>query len=330
MKRSTSLLWMVVHVACAAGTYVCSKLAADGFPSPESLTLTRSLAATLILLLLTGTAIPKPDFDGATWLKLLGLGVLQVPINQYLFLRGLRSTAPGHSALMYALTPLVVLAITAARARAWPPRRVVTGVVVALAGAVVVLRPWEQGEAARAMRGGDLWILAAVVAWAFYTVLVRDLVRRHDPRVIAAWNLILGLLAMMPFGAAALRALDWHAISGAAWFGLVYMAAITSVLMNLLWVVLLRVLPPVEVTICMNAQPPATAALQVVLQSQLVAWGIPFHAEPLGAPFFAGMALVLCGVVLVNWRSRPVAMALGETRDALPLPSPSSESAPAE
>src|SRR5262249_48148421 len=95
---------------------------------------------------------------------------------------------------------------------------------VALSGAVVVLRPWEQGEAARAMRGGDLWILAAVVSWAFYTVLVRDLVRRHDPRTIAAWNLILGSLAMMPFGAAALRSLDWHAISGAAWFGVAFMA----------------------------------------------------------------------------------------------------------
>jgi len=309
VKRSTSLLWMGVHVACAAGTYICSKLAADGFPSPESLTLARALGATLLLLLLTGTAIPKPDFDGATWLKLFLLGVLQVPINQYLFLRGLRSTAPGHSALLYALTPMVVLLITTARARAWPPRRIVSGVVVALAGAVVVLRPWEQGEAARSMRSGDLWILAAVVAWAIYTVTVRDLVRRHDPRTIAAWNLILGSLAMMPFGAAALRSLDWSAISGAAWFGLAFMAAVTSVLMNLLWGVLLRWLNPVEVTVCMNAQPPATAALQWALQAPLVAWGIPFHAEPLGVRFVVGMVLVLFGVVLVNWKPRPIAEA---------------------
>jgi drug/metabolite transporter (DMT)-like permease len=295
---------MSVHVLCAAGTYVCSKLAADGFPSPEALTLTRALAATLLLLALTGTVIPRPDFDGATWLKLFGLGILQVPINQYLFLRGLRTTAPGHSALLYALTPMVVLLITSARARAWPSRRIVAGVAVALAGAVVVLRPWEQGDAARAMRSGDLWILAAVFAWAIYTVAVRHLVRRHDPRGIAAWNLILGSLAMMPFGASALRELDWGAIPGSAWFGLVFMAAVTSVLMNLLWGVLLRWLQPVEVTICMNAQPPATAALQVALQPQLLAWGIAFHAEPLGARFFAGMALVLGGVVLVNLRPR--------------------------
>jgi len=300
---------MAVHVACAAGTYVCSKLATDGFPSPEALTLARALFATVLLLALTGTVIPKPSFDGATWLKLFGLGILQVPINQYLFLRGLKSTAPGHSALLYALTPMIVLLISATRARQWPPRRMVTGVVVALAGAFVVLRPWEQSESARSMRSGDLWILAAVLAWAIYTVIVRDLVRRHDPRTVAAWNLILGSLAMMPFGGAALKAVDWHAISGAAWFGLFFMAAITSVVMNLLWSALLRALQPVEVTICMNAQPPATAALQVLLQAQLLAWGIPFHAEPLGVRFFVGMALVLGGVVVVNWRRAPMTLA---------------------
>jgi len=155
---------MATHVACAAGTYVCSKLATDGFPSPAALTLARALLATVLLLLLTGTVIPKPDFDGPTWLKLFGLGILQVPINQYLFLRGLKSTAPSHAALLYALTPLVVLLISAARVKQWPPRRMLTGVVVALAGAVVVLRPWEGSDAARASRSGDLWILAAVFA----------------------------------------------------------------------------------------------------------------------------------------------------------------------
>jgi drug/metabolite transporter (DMT)-like permease len=88
--------------------------------------------------------------------------------------------------------------------------------------------------------------------------------------------------------------------------------------MNLLWGVLLRWLNPVEVTICMNAQPPATAALQWALQAPLLAWGIPFHAEPLGVRFVAGMALVLCGVVLVNWRPRPIAEAARATRAAAP------------
>ena len=321
MRRSTSLVLMATHVACAAGTYVCSKLATDGFPSPAALTLARALLATVLLLLLTGTVIPKPDFDGPTWLKLFGLGILQVPINQYLFLRGLKSTAPSHAALLYALTPLVVLLISAARVKQWPPRRMLTGVVVALAGAVVVLRPWEGSDAARASRSGDLWILAAVFAWAIYTVAVRELCRRHDPRVVAGWNLILGSLAMMPFGAAALKELDFQRVTTAAWIGLFWMAAITSVVMNLLWTILLRHLQPVQVTICMNAQPPATAALQVALQAQPLLFGIAFNAEPLGLRFFVGMALVLCGVVFVNWRRGPqVTVSADESR----APPPSS------
>jgi drug/metabolite transporter (DMT)-like permease len=318
MKRSTSFLLMVLHVACAAGTYVFSKLATDGFPSPAALTLARALLATLLLLALTGTLIPKPDFDGPTWLKLFGLGILQVPINQYLFLRGLKSTAPSHAALLYALTPLIVLLLSAARARQWPPRRMVTGVVVALAGAVVVLRPWERSDAARATRIGDLWILAAVVSWAIYTVAVRDLCLRHDPRVVAGWNLILGSLAMMPFAAAALKEVDVHRVATSAWLGLIWMAAVTSVVMNLLWSQLLRHLQPVQVTICMNAQPPATALLQFALQAQPLLFGVTFNAEPLGARFFAGMALVLGGVVLVNWRRGPQ-VEVGAAKSVVPV-----------
>jgi drug/metabolite transporter (DMT)-like permease len=125
----------------------------------------------------------------------------------------------------------------------------------------------------------------------------------------------------MPFGAAALKELDFHRVTTAAWIGLFWMAAITSVVMNLLWSILLRHLQPVQVTICMNAQPPATAALQVALQAQPLLFGIAFNAEPLGARFFLGMALVLCGVVFVNWRRGPqVTVSADESR----APPPSS------
>ena len=149
MRRSTQLLLMSTHVALAAGTYVLSKLATDGFPSCEALTLARALGTSYLLLALTGTLIPKPDFDGRTWAALFGLGVLVVPVNQYLFLRGLKDSMPGHSALLYALTPLGVLLLTSLLARRAPPRAKLIGVLIALGGAVAVLRPWARARRSR-------------------------------------------------------------------------------------------------------------------------------------------------------------------------------------
>jgi drug/metabolite transporter (DMT)-like permease len=296
LKRSTQLALMATHVALAAGTYVLSKLATDGFRSSEALTLARALATTVVLLLLTGSGIPRPDFDGPTWAALFGLGVLLVPVNQYLFLRGLKSSVPGHSALLYALTPLGVLLFSSLLERRSPPRRKLVGVLVALAGAVVVLAPWERSAEAAQVRRGDLLLLLAVVAWVIYTVAVRGLCRRHDPRAVTAWTLILGSLAMMPFGARALKTTDFAAIPSSAWWGLAWMVGITSVTMMLLWSALLRHLHPVQVAICMNAQPPATA----LLQASLAAAGIATFHVALGPAFLAGMALVLVGATIVQ------------------------------
>jgi drug/metabolite transporter (DMT)-like permease len=311
VRRSTQLALMATHVALAAGTYVLSKLATDGFPSAEALTLARALGTAFLLLALTGTVIPKPDFDGRTWGALLALGVLVVPVNQYLFLRGLKDSVPGHSALLYALTPLGVLLLASALERRVPPRAKAIGVTVALAGAVVVLRPWARGEEIARVRHGDLLLLLAVVAWVIYTVAIRGLTRRHDPRAVTAWSLILGAIATIPLGGRALKELPWSSIPASAWWGLAWMIAITSVTMMILWSVLLRHLHPVQVAICMNAQPPATALLQTALASA----GVLAFQERLGLPFALGMVLVIGGSVLVQRAGRwsaPIAPAAPE------------------
>ena len=134
---------------------------------------------------------------------------------------------------------------------------------------------------------------------------MRALARRHDPRAVTAWALILGTLAMMPVGGHALKTTPWSAIPTSAWWGLAWMITITSVTMMILWSVLLRHLDAVHVAICMNAQPPTTALLQTVL----AATGAIQFGETLGVPFFAGMVLVLAGATLVqragSWSSPP-------------------------
>jgi len=292
---------MATHVGLASGTYVFAKAAAVGFPDAETLTLARALGAALILLLLTGWIIPKPRFDFKEWLRILVYGILLVPINQYLFLRGLRYTVPSHPALFYALTPLGVLILTSGLSRRMPLKRKILGVLLALIGVYVILRPWEGGEAIKELRTGDLWVLAAMFAWVLYTVLAGRTCQNHDPRVVTAWSLILGALAMAPIGGYSLLTMDFGVIPIAAWAGLAYMIVLTSVTMLLVWNVLLRYLGPVEVAICTNAQPPTTAALSALM----AALGLLTSEQDLGLLFWLGMITILTGVVLVQFNSDP-------------------------
>ena len=287
---------MATHVSLASGTYVFAKAAAVGFPNAETLTLARALGAGLILLLLTGWVIPKPSFDFKEWLRILGFGILLVPLNQYLFLRGLRHTVPSHPALFYALTPLGVMILASGLSKKIPPKRKILGVLIAFVGVYIILRPWEGGETIKELRSGDFWVLAAMFAWVAYTVLAGRTCQNHDPRVVTAWSLILGAIVMTPIGGYSLLTMDYGVIPPAAWAGLAYMIVFTSVTMVLVWNVLLRYLGPVEVAICTNAQPPTTAALSALMAGA----GLLSTDQDLGPLFWLGMIIIISGVVLVQ------------------------------
>ena len=306
MQRGTTYTLMVTHVILAAGTYVFGKEAAVGFADPGALTLARALGAAVCLLLLTGWAIPRPRFSAGEWLRVLALGIMLVPVNQYTFLRGLKQTVPSHPALLYALTPLGVLVLASLLARELPTRRKVGGLLMALVGVVIVLRPWERGQVIAEIREGDIWVLIGVVAWVVYTVAAGRTCQDHDPRVVTAWSLILGAVAMSPIAGPALLTMDYGAVPGNAWLGLAYMVAMTSVVMMLTWNVLLRHLGPVEVSICTNAQPPATAGLSALLAGL----GVLSGHQDLSALFWMGTALVIMGVVLVQAREMVTAHAM--------------------
>ena len=296
MRRTSLYALMATHVSLASGTYVFAKAAAVGFPDPATLTLARALGAALLLLLLTSSVIPRPQFRLKEWLRILVFGILLVPINQYSFLRGLRHTVPSHPALFYALTPLGVLVLASGLRQKLPAGRKVIGVFFALVGVYFILRPWETGDTIKEIRTGDFWILGAVLAWVIYTVLARQTCQDHDPRVVTAWSLILGAMVMMPIGGYSLLTMDYSVIQPAAWAGLAWMIVMTSVLMMLVWNVLLHYLGPVEVAICTNAQPPATAALSALMAGV----GLLSSDQDLGLIFWLGMVLIVTGVVLVQ------------------------------
>ena len=295
-SKNRLYLFMVLHVLFAAGTFIFSKAAATSFANPMVLTVSRGLGSAVIFLIFTGWKIPKPDFTLREWFGLLGLGVLLVPLNQYCFLKGLELTVPGHSALLYAMTPLGVLLLSSIRAGKIPSVQKLSGVFIAFLGVMIVLRPWESGAQVSELRTGDLWLIGAVFCWVLYTVLASDICRKKNALTVTAWSLILGVLVMLPVAAGSMRAFDFSTVSTAGWFGLGYMIVITSTVMMILWNILLQHLTPVQVAITTNAQPPATTLLVAVAAAAGI---LPGHQD-LGFLFILGMVLSLSGVMIIQ------------------------------
>jgi drug/metabolite transporter (DMT)-like permease len=220
--------------------------------------------------------------------KLLGLGGLAIPLNQGLFLYGLQWTTAGHSALLYALTPMFVLMLAA-----WSLREKITfwrtaGILIAFAGVVVVLL--EKGIVLSPSQFlGDVLVLVAVVAWAYYTVLGKPLIKKYGAMVVTSRAMTYGTLMFMPVGLYSMRDFVPGVVATDAWLGLLYCAIMTSVISYTIWYWALKFIDAAQVAVFNNIQPVVAA---------FFAWLL--LGEPLTTAFIGGGILVLIGVIITE------------------------------
>ena len=292
---------MGLHTLISAGTFLLGKAAADAFPT-LALGLFRFLIAGAGFLLLARIrGLELWELARTHWRTYLLAGFLGVTLNQVAFLGGLALTLPSHAALLYALTPTVVLLLAWARGQERPEPRKVGGLILAFSGVLVLwsLRSGTSGLP-RHWLAGDLLVLVAVLAWAGYTVMSRPLVQRDGAQRATTLSILFGLAQFVPIGAFGLPAFQAPAIPAVAWVGLVYLGLVTSVVSYLLWFHALSMTEPSRVAIATNGQPVATA---------LLAWA--FLGQPITPGFALGSALVIAGVLITQWSASGPAPAAG-------------------
>lgn len=277
---------MMLNVLISAGTFLVAKSTLREFP-PLVLALVRFVLASCALwpvarLLRPGQRIAREDRG-----RVLLLGLLAIPLNQAMFLYGMRWASATHAALLYALTPAFIVLIGAARGSR-PTLRQAGGIVLAFAGVFTLLLQRGLHFDANSL-SGDLLILGAVSAWAFYLFLGRDLTRRYGPVLVTSEALVAGTVMFLPIGLVALRGFDFRAISPAGWSGVFYLAWLTSGLNYLIFFWGVGHIGPAAVAVWSNLQPPVTA---------LMAWALLREALPAG--FLLSAAMVLGGVWLAQ------------------------------
>lgn len=282
-------LAMGLHTLLAAGTFLLGKVATTHFPVLALGLFRFTLAALVFALLARLRGYDLKALYQADRRSFLFAGFLGVLLNQVGFLWGLKLTLPSHAALLYALTPTVVLLLAWAQGLERPSLRKVLGIVLAFSGVVVLFYGRHGSVLPPHWMAGDLLVLLAVVAWAGYTVVSRPLVLRHGVERTTALSILVGSAMFLPLGLVGLR--DFHPtrVPTIGWIGALYLGLVASVVMYLLWFHALRLREPSRVAIAANGQPLLTA---------LLAW--LFLAQPISLQFGMGTVLVIAGVVLTQ------------------------------
>jgi drug/metabolite transporter (DMT)-like permease len=287
VRKNTVLTILVLSQLIAGGTYLVVKLGLREF-DPFSLGLLRFLIAGTVFALLLGSRKDFRWFQKRDLGRFLVLALLAVPLNQGLFLYGMKYTVASHGALLYATTPLQVLCLSSVILGERPTALKVAGILLGFCGVILVL--FDRGLAfARHTIAGDLFVLGGVITWSLYTIYSKKLLSRYRPLEVTGFSLALGSLLFLPVGLPFLARMDFGQVGRAGLFSLFYLAIMTSVIAYLIWSWALSNLEASKVAVISNLQPVIAAALAWVL-----------FKEPVTARFVIGTTVVLAGVIMAE------------------------------
>jgi len=277
-----NLLW--------SGNWIAGRALRDAF-DPITLNFWRWVVATLVL---APFALPQLWGKAALIRRhagiLLLLALTGVAVFQGLVYLGLRTTTAVNAVLLNSSLPLFMLLCSWAIERERASPRQIAGMLVSLAGILVILSRGEPGALLQLeTHGGDFWILLAMPVWGIYSVLLK----RRPPELGGLEFLFVislaGVLMLAPAAA-------WQALqapprmpSAAEALGVLYMGIGASVLVFFFWNRGVSVVGANAAGFTVHLLPAFGTVLAILFLGEAFAG---FHA--------LGIATILAGVLLAT------------------------------
>ncbi|MEU1309252.1 DMT family transporter [Streptomyces cinnamoneus] len=247
---ATAILW--------GSAFPAIRVALDGY-SPTAMAVLRLAFAAVFLLpfLLTGriSRLRRGDL-----LRMAGFGLTGMTAYQLLLYAGEQHVEGGTAAMLVATSPVFATALGMLVLRERPGARGVTGLLIALSGALVVAMAGGGGGGSQA---GMAMIVLAAAAQATSFILQKPLLRRYSGMDCIFYGSLFGLLPLLAFApeaAGGLATAGWQQTAAVVWLGLG-----CTVLAFCTWSRVLKAASASTSSLVLYAVPVAALALDAVL-----------------------------------------------------------------
>ncbi|MFT5532624.1 MAG: drug/metabolite transporter (DMT)-like permease [Burkholderiaceae bacterium] len=195
LSPSTALL-LTVPPLMWAGNAIVGRLVHEMVP-PMTLNLVRWVIAFLILLPLAGSVLRPSSVLWRNWRRFALLGLLGVGLYNSLQYLALQSSTPINVTLVAAGMPVWMMLIGGVFFGARVRGKQMLGAVLSIAGVLLVLSRGDLRQLlALQLVPGDLFMIAATIAWSFYSWLL--MVPDEPAEIRRNWAAF--LLAQVSFG----------------------------------------------------------------------------------------------------------------------------------
>jgi drug/metabolite transporter (DMT)-like permease len=255
-------------------------------PEPFVFAFFRFTIASVVLMTIVKSRTYAVPIDKKDYPRIILLGILIIPLNQTLFLIGQSMTAAGHGAFLFATTPIWIFLLALIHLKEKTPTRRAAGIILGMLGVATIM--WSGlRTAGQEYFIGDVIIVIAVIAWGYYTIVGKGLVRKYGALRITAYALTSGSVLYFPFGLYRAVVFDYSDVTISAWLSVGYLAVGLSVIVYLIWYWLLKYMEASRAAVFQNIQPVVASTVAYL-----------FLHEPLGIAFVVGGLIVISGVVL--------------------------------
>lgn len=304
MDRRFALLALIFVNVLWGSAYAVTKVALLELP-PTLLGAFRVTLSTLLLWLIQlwlvrqkRPTLRKAGFEAVPTvdkLRIASLGVLGVGLAYIIDYFGLNLTTATDASLMI----IGEVTFTSLLAYWWANDPIgkwkMIGIALGAIGVTILVLGHVTEDQAAAHAGtlriiGDLLILGALLCQAAYTVLGTNLARKYQPFTLLTYAYTGSLIVWLPI-------IGWHwaigsmpvAISGAAWFGVFYLAAISSIFCYFIWFSVSSQIGAGASALSLFAQPVVGALV-----------GLTWLHEPLTASLLISAALIFIALYLTT------------------------------
>jgi drug/metabolite transporter (DMT)-like permease len=204
---------------------------------------------------------------------------------------GLQYTTATNASLYTTTGPITILLLSALVLGERITVRKAFGVLLAVAGVLVVmgwetLTSFELGNVK-----GDLLVLISIVMWGLFTVFGKRITDELGALRVTAWVTILGALTMAPVGLYEARATGFSlaGVSLEAWVAIAFLGIACSFFATLLYFVALGLSESQKVGVYLYTIPPMTAVVAAL-----------YLGEVITVNLVVGAVLVIGGVALTE------------------------------
>jgi drug/metabolite transporter (DMT)-like permease len=276
---------MLSVAALFSANYIISKLGMRAF-NPLVFAYLRVLGAAIVLNLL----IPRsgPPFSREDRKLVLVFSLLGVVLNQTLFLTGLSFTTAHVAAILITTIPVMTLGVAMIAGRERPTPMKVGGIVLAGAGALLVVGGEGAFGSMQALIGAVL-ITGNCLAYALYLVISKPAMARLSPLLTTARMFLYATVMMLPVAAVPLARESWTSIPRGAWLALLLVIAGPTVAAYWINAWTLRYAEASTVAAYVYVQPVLTAILATI-----------FLGEQIRAIAIVAAAMIFTGVAMTS------------------------------